>query len=156
VRFPGRQLVLDTNILVYWLRGLEAGEGLRALYDLGHRSPRPIVPVVVKGEIISLALKFGWGTARQAAIATLLRQLPIADISHDTVIEEYARIDHLSTAGGRKMSKNDLWIAAVACLQHAVILTADHDFDHLHPDIEVERVDVAELQAVGRSNKPAG
>jgi hypothetical protein len=55
------QLVLDTNILVHWMRGREAGTWLRANYELGGRKPRPVIPLVVKGEIKSLALQFGWG-----------------------------------------------------------------------------------------------
>jgi tRNA(fMet)-specific endonuclease VapC len=31
------------------------------------------------------------------------------------------------------MGKNDLWIAAVAIVQEAVVLTTDQDFDHLNP-----------------------
>ena len=55
MKLATEQLVLDTNILVHWLRGKDAGEKLRADYDLGGRRPRPIVPVVVKGEIKSFA-----------------------------------------------------------------------------------------------------
>lgn len=33
------------------------------------------------------------------------------------------------------MGKNDLWIAATALAEGATILTADQDFDHLHPHI---------------------
>ena len=47
-------IVLDTNILVRWLRGKGAGAKLRA--DYGARRPRPILPVVVKAEIQSLAV----------------------------------------------------------------------------------------------------
>jgi len=61
VKLDGDQLVLDTNILVHWLRGKDAGEKLKADYDLGARRPRPILPLVVKAEIKSLALQFGWG-----------------------------------------------------------------------------------------------
>ena len=37
VKLDGQQLVLDTNILVHWLRGTQAGETLRTDYDLGAR-----------------------------------------------------------------------------------------------------------------------
>jgi hypothetical protein len=47
VKLDGEQIVLDTNILVHWLRGKAAGERLSADYDLGRRRPRAIVPVVV-------------------------------------------------------------------------------------------------------------
>jgi predicted nucleic acid-binding protein len=31
------------------------------------------------------------------------------------------------------MGKNDLWIAAVAHVTQAGLMTTDNDFDHLHP-----------------------
>jgi tRNA(fMet)-specific endonuclease VapC len=72
VKLVGLQLVLDTNILVHWLRGKAPGERLRADYDLGGRQPRPVVPVVVKAEIKSLALQFNWGADKQAGAGTPL------------------------------------------------------------------------------------
>lgn len=42
--------------------------------------------------------------------------------------------------------KNDLWIAALAAVQNAVVVTTDQDFDHLNPQlVAVERIDVATL-----------
>ncbi len=83
VKLEGERLVLDTNILVHWLRGNEAGIKLKADYDLGGRRPRPIIPLVVKAEIKSLALQFGWGNDKQKALDGLLRELPVADISSE-------------------------------------------------------------------------
>ena len=146
MKLEGEQLVLDTNILVHWLRGKEAGEKLRAEYELGARRPRPILPLVVKGEIKSLALQFGWGEGKQRALDALLRELPVADISSETIIREYARIDHESRKLGRRMGKNDLWIAALAVVQDAFVVTTDRDFDHLNQAfLKVERIDVAAL-----------
>ena len=56
-------------------------------------------------------------------------------------MEEYADIDAFSqrnhptmqlSGSARKMSKNDLWIAATASVFEATLLTTDSDFDHLH------------------------
>jgi predicted nucleic acid-binding protein len=146
VKLDGQQLVLDTNILVHWLRGQVAGERLRSAYALGTRKPRPILPLVVKGEIKSLARQLDWGERKQQALDGLLRELPVADIASELVIEEYARLDHASRSRGRRMGKNDLWIAAVAGVQNATVLTTDQDFQHLHPDlVMVEYVDPATL-----------
>lgn len=76
------------------------GVNLRQDYELGARRPRPIVPVVVKAEIKSLALQFGWGEPRHEALDGLLRELPVADISSEAVIQAYARIDHESRQVG--------------------------------------------------------
>jgi tRNA(fMet)-specific endonuclease VapC len=146
VKLEGEQLVLDTNILVHWLRGKDAGLKLRQDYELGARRPRPIIPLVVKGEIKSLALQLQWGDQRNEQLDALLRELPVADISSEAVIQAYARIDHESRRTGRRMGKNDLWIAAVAAVQSAVVLTTDQDFEHLPTSVvRVELVDVAAL-----------
>jgi tRNA(fMet)-specific endonuclease VapC len=77
VKLEGEQLVLDTNILVHWLRGKDAGQKLREHYDLGARRPRPIISLVVKAEIKSLALQFKWGDQRNEQLDALLRELPV-------------------------------------------------------------------------------
>jgi predicted nucleic acid-binding protein len=44
------------------------------------------------------------------------------------------------------MSKNDVWIAAIAKVQGAALLTTDQDFQHLQPAVvQVEYVDPAAL-----------
>jgi predicted nucleic acid-binding protein len=108
VKLEGEQLVLDTNILVHWLRGKDAGHKIREDYELGARRPRPIIPLVVKAEIKSLALQFKWGDQKNEQLDALLRELPVADISSEAVIQAYARIDHESRQVGRRMGKNDL------------------------------------------------
>lgn len=144
MKLDGRQLVLDTNILVHWLRGGGAGMKIRNDYALGARRPRPIVPVVVKAEIKSLARRLKWGFEKLATADALLRELPVADIHVEAVIDAYAELDDESMQLGRRMGKNDLWIAALARVQGAVILTTDQDFGHLHPGfVEVECINVS-------------
>lgn len=113
---------------------------------LGGDPPRPILPVVVKAEIKSLSLQLSWGAEKRAALDALLRELPIAEISFDAVIDAYAELDFQSRKLGRRRGKNDLWIAAVAFVQGALVLTTDQDFDHLNPGlVRIERVDVRTL-----------
>lgn len=148
MRLPGQQLVLDTNVLVHLLRKGAAGALIEQEYAVGTRRPRAIVPVVVKGELHSLALQFGWGAARQAELAALLAQLPSVDISSPLVIGAYAKLDHLSRHSGHEMGKNDVWIAAVTSVQSAVLLTTDKDFGHLNPaHLRVEYIDPEKLKA---------
>jgi tRNA(fMet)-specific endonuclease VapC len=141
VKLAGEQLVLDTNILVHWLRANATGVSARESYALDERRPRPVVPVVVRGELLSLSTRLGWGEAKVAALDALIRKFPVLDISSDEVIAAYARIDATSLSNGRKMGKNDLWIAAIASVVQGYVLTADADFDHLDPDlVRVEHV----------------
>ena len=44
---------------------------------------------------------------------------------------------------GRRMGKNDLWIAATALHHNLPLLTTDRDFDHLASTIRLEYIDPA-------------
>jgi tRNA(fMet)-specific endonuclease VapC len=56
-------------------------------------------------------------------------------IEDSQIVDAYGDIDAWSRANGRKMGKNDIWIAATALVTSTTILTTDKDFDHLHdPD----------------------
>lgn len=146
---PGAQLVLDTNILVHLLRGKHAAQVIERAYGISRRAPRAIISVVTKGELKALAYKFAWGADKHAALSSMLSGLPAADISHSSVHDAYASLDMASVALGVKMGKNDLWIAATTLMMGGVLLTTDHDFDHLAPaKLVVERIPEAELRAV--------
>jgi predicted nucleic acid-binding protein len=56
------------------------------------------------------------------------RLLPIQTAA---LIEAFATLDAWSRQRGRKMGKNDLWIAATGVVEGATLLTTDNDFDHL-------------------------
>lgn len=102
-----------------------------------------IISVVTVGEIRAIALKNGWGINRTRKIEGLLKQVIIADINSEDVINRYAEIDAFSQGrlDGRKsnftarnIGKNDLWIAATASVLDATLLTTDNDFQHLHDE----------------------
>jgi predicted nucleic acid-binding protein len=124
--------LLDTNILVALIRNNDLGKYLDRIYRLTSASGPLYVSVVVFGEASALALKFGWGAAKQAALTATLALFSPLDIFYQDVIEAYARIDAHSEASGFVMGKNDLWIAATAHVFDLTLLTTDHDFDHLH------------------------
>ena len=44
MKLEGEQLVLDTNVLLQWVRGKDPGAKLRAEYALGTRSPARFFP----------------------------------------------------------------------------------------------------------------
>lgn len=147
MRLQDQQIVLDTNILVHLIRPGIAGQVLDAAYELRRRRPRPILSVVSRGEIKSLALDLGWGAEKLELLEGVLSHLPAADISSAPVVDAYAELDHRSRRMGRTMGKNDLWIAATACVAQAVLLTTDKDFDHLNPGLlKVEYVDPEKLK----------
>ena len=71
-----------------------------------------------------------------------LRQFPFVDISDEKILKRYAEIEAYSQGwsakklpaafSARKLSHNDLWIAAAASTINATLVTTDKDFDHLH------------------------
>jgi tRNA(fMet)-specific endonuclease VapC len=128
---PGGYL-LDTNILIDLIRGNALGQYLDKTYGLTAGENPFILCIVTVGEMYALSAKFKWGAAKKAALASLLAQFVWTDISDPAVLQAYGDIDAASEAVGRKMGKNDVWIAATAQVTNTTILTTDPDFDHLH------------------------
>lgn len=130
MRLAGEQLVLDTNVLVHLLRPGAAGQALDGAYALSTRIPRAIVPAVVTGELKAFAYYRGWGGEKLAKLEKLITSLPVADYASPQLVDTYARFDVLSRARGRKMGKNDLWIAGLvvdSLLKGQIDLRTDAD-----------------------------
>ena len=134
--------VLDTNILLHYLRGTELSIWIDQHYrPLDSTINESIISVVTVGEIRALAKINHWGQRRLDKIDDLLEELLITDINTEDLIERYAEIDafsHDKIIGrplgmtARNMGKNDLWIAAITSILDATLLTTDKDFNHLH------------------------
>lgn len=81
-----------------------------------------------------------------------MKQLIIADINSENILNRYAEIDafsqgrlenRVSNFTARNMGKNDIWIAATASVLDAVLLTTDNDFDHLNEEfLSVAKIDL--------------
>jgi len=67
-------------------------------------------------------------------LENLLSQVVTLDINADQIIQHYAAIDHFSRSIGRRLGKNDVWIAATTRSYSIPVLTTDKDFDHLDPE----------------------
>lgn len=133
---------LDTNILVRYVRRDAVWERVRAAYNLLLVEPTPIISVVTEGELRSLALQFGWGPRKLDRMEYALSFFPRKGIDSADVIERYADIDAEMVAVGRRLGKNDLWIAATASVYEVRLLTTDTDFDDLAPDyIDLDWID---------------
>ncbi len=92
-----------------------------------------MISVVTQGEMFSLGAQLGWEKAKLDRLEELLNELVIVDLKSTSrpLLERYAEIDAYSQRVGQKMGKNDLWIAASAIESGSILLTCDHDFDHL-------------------------
>ena len=123
--------LLDTNIVIHYARGKAVGQQIELDYSLLTTSYRPLICIVTQGEALAFALKRNWGPNKVAALNNILAQFVTVDISDPQIINAYAAIDCHSQNIGRKMTKNDLWIAAVAHVSKAMLMTTDGDFDHL-------------------------
>lgn len=131
----GDLYLLDTNILVHLIRQDALGQNLNNAFHLLVTEPRPIIAVVTEGEIRSLAYQWNWGKFKKDQVNFLCGYFGRYGIDSPEVIEAYAVIDSYSESAGRPMGKNDIWIAAVAYVTGAKLLTTDHDFEHLHPQL---------------------
>ncbi|MCY7327000.1 MAG: PIN domain-containing protein, partial [Saprospiraceae bacterium] len=107
-------------------------------FGLGNR---PLISVIVIGEIKSFATQSEWGAKRWAELHDLLDKFIKLDIRYGIIDDRYAEIDTFSQnklpqrplgLTPRNMGKNDLWIAATASVLGAKLLTTDGDFNHLH------------------------
>ncbi len=132
--------LFDTNILVHYIRSSALSLFIDRQFSPFLEGNFPCISVVTAGEIKSFAIQRKWGQAKLQKLEHFLSEFVLLDINHDLVIERYAEIDAFSQnllpgrALGltpRNMGKNDIWIAATASVAEAVLLTTDHDFDHL-------------------------
>ena len=137
-----QKFVLDTGVILGYVRAAGYAAYIEKKYAPFTPPNIPLISVVSKGEIYSLAKQFDWGVGKLKTLDELLRRLPTVDISHDQIIQRYSEIDAFSLGKdktrplpsgqtARVMGKNDLWIAATASVLNAALLAIDHDFDHL-------------------------
>lgn len=147
--------LLDTNILLIYLRQSYLKEKLEQQFRLFNPANTLLISVVTVGEIKSIALQNNWGQKRLETLEILLSKFIITDINVRTIIERYAEIDafsqgklksKISNFSARNMGKNDLWIAATASILNIPFITTDHDFDHLQEDyLKLQKIDIKAL-----------
>jgi tRNA(fMet)-specific endonuclease VapC len=131
--------LLDTNVVLALIRANPLGHFIDQQFGLRGALNRSMVCVVTVGEMLSLVRQFNWGQAKWDTLQSLLNEIVWLDINHPDILDAYGEIDHASLQQGRKLGKNDAWIAATAKVTGATLLTTDPDFDHLH-DIYLHRI----------------
>jgi predicted nucleic acid-binding protein len=145
--------LFDTNVLVAIIRAEKVSKRVDEAFELPIN--RGVISVVSQGELESLAIQWKWGTKRRNRMENLLTDFIILPIKVRSSINAYARIDAYSQGrlsakplptglSARNMGKNDLWIAATAHATNAVLVTTDHDFDHLDGQfISLNQIDLS-------------
>jgi len=133
--------LLDTNILLIYLRAKKEREKIEIDYNPFGINNNPMTSIVCIGEVKSIARRNYWGNKRLQLLDEILSSLIIIDIKSEDILEEYAEVDAYSQGKikenplpmtSRNMGKNDIWIAATAIVTKSVLLTTDKDFEHLH------------------------
>ncbi len=125
--------LLDTNVLVHFVRASAVWARVRDVYQPLTTDPRPIISVVTAGEVRSLALQWKWGQKKLDQMEFALGFFKAVTIHEPDVIRAYATIDAFCEENGQSLGKNDVWIAATAAVTGARLLTTDRDFDRLSP-----------------------
>lgn len=140
--------LLDTNVLVAIIRAGRLGQYIDTTYQPRKAKFKPLVSIVSVGEIYSLARQFEWGAKKTSEITKLLDNLVVEDINAPEILSAYGEIDHASRIIGRKMGKNDVWIAATCKVSGATLLTTDGDFDHLSAESPNHKSEVPEISVI--------
>ena len=66
--------LLDTGILLGYVRGAGYADYVERKFGLSQAGNIPLVSIVSKGEIYSLAIQLGWGEQKRQELDNLLRR----------------------------------------------------------------------------------
>jgi tRNA(fMet)-specific endonuclease VapC len=124
--------LLDTNVVLALIRANPLGQFIDREFGLRAALNRSMICVVTVGEMFSLVRQLNWGQTKRDQLQGLLNEIVWLDINHPAILDAYGEVDHESIKQGRKLGKNDAWIAATAKATGATLLTTDRDFDHLN------------------------
>lgn len=146
--------LLDTNILLIYLRNAQVSTKIENDYNFFNSQNNLAISVVTVGEIKSIAKQQNYGSSKTKILNRLLSNLPIIDINIKGIIERYAEIDVYSQGktgqvnfSARNMGKNDLWIAATSSFYDLVLVTTDNDFQHLDKSyLSLENIDISKYK----------
>ncbi|WP_433931786.1 PIN domain-containing protein [Sorangium cellulosum] len=132
-------LLLDTVVVLHLVRGNETGRRIDAAMSLSGRAERPLISIITVGEALGFAQYRGWGEDKLERLRAYLDQFVAIDIHDEGVFEAYAAMHAFLVRRGRKLSDNDIWIAACARAASATLITTDKDFDPLHGEF-IQRI----------------
>ncbi len=96
----GVQYLLDTNILLAYVRWQALAQSIEATHQLGTRQPTPIISIVSEAEIRVLAAQNRWGAFKLIMLEEkMLDFLTTVPIPYKNVISAYVEIDDFSLCG---------------------------------------------------------
>lgn len=132
-------VIYDTNFLILFVRDSSQNERIRS--KVNPNKEAEYISLVSVAELKSFAVKNKWGKTRTDKMQVLINSLNVLDINDPLVLDKYVDVDSFSQRKHpllnaafrtpRNMGKNDIWIAATACVLAFRLVTTDADFDHL-------------------------
>lgn len=125
---PTKPLVLDTGVLVHFVRGQRTGRLIEERLRLSERRGDSILSSVVEAELLLIAARRGWGDRKLADLARLCRSFVRVSAGEPEVVQAWVEIAAAQTDAGQTIDHNDLWIAATARAAGAILITCDGDF----------------------------
>ena len=130
---PSPLYLLDTSVLVHYVRASAAWTRIRDTYRLLTIEPKPLISIVTAGELRSFAVQHTWGRAKLDQMEYVLGYFDEVFLNSRELVDTYATLDAGMKSRGHTLGKNDLWIAATAVVTGTRLVTTDRDFDPLHP-----------------------
>jgi predicted nucleic acid-binding protein len=133
-----RYFVLDTNIVLHYVRQSELYKFVANKFRLLEPDVQLIISIVTVAEMEVLAQRRNWGEGKRNLLNRFFQdEVFIVDINLGSpdLMDAYVEIDLFSAA--QNMGKNDLWIAATSKVTNATLVTTDNDFDHLAGRINI-------------------
>lgn len=137
-----KRYILDTSILLHYIRQSPLSARIENELQLMSQDVVPLVAAVSIGEIEGFVQRRNWGDKKINILKKLLSRILVVDIAgqDEKLMRAYATLNNYSQNWlpdkplGRSVSigQNDLWIAAVARVANAELITADGDFDHFN------------------------
>lgn len=137
-----RKFVLDTNILLHYVRQSALAQEVEDNLNLLSRDAIPMIASVSIGEMEGFVQRQQWGQAKVNRLKKLVEKIAVIDIAaaDDQLMNAYATLWNYSKNAlpdyklGKSIGigQNDVWIAALAHTAKAALVTTDGDFDHLN------------------------
>ena len=97
--------ILDSNILLHYIRESLLAEEIEARYALTTANPAPLISIVSEGELRALALQLAWGAMKQQKMKDLLDYFTVIPLPFSDVVQVYAEIDDDCRRNGVTMGK---------------------------------------------------
>lgn len=138
-----KRFVLDTSVILHYSRSNKIYQKIEEENQLTSQDVMILISVVTLGEPEGFVQRLNWNDDKKLRLKSLLDNALIIDISQNDQkllaafanLSNYSKNIHPTEKLGRAVGigQNDLWIAALASVADATLLTNDGGFDHLSP-----------------------